>query len=101
MAKEIYSYNNKELSKEKLDSFAKWIFHNHCIKLYFCEIKGSRWSFYAGLHNVIASQKRIMITKKIGMVAEADSVDKKTIDKVINIIKDEVSKIKEVSDVQI
>jgi len=75
------------ICKEKLDDIAIWIYQNYKIKLYFCKILGKRWSFYAGLNNLIVPEERIKITDKWGIFVDKINVEEDTWDEILCSIK--------------
>lgn len=54
--------------KQQLHALASFLKKNYDIRVYFCEIIGSRWSFVAGDNTLDIPEHRIKINKNYGMM---------------------------------
>jgi hypothetical protein len=75
MGKEIFSSNcfNKIFEqhltqKEQLNEFARQLNFKYGIQLYFCEIIGKRWSFFAGDKTLDIPHQQIILNNHFGIM---------------------------------
>lgn len=68
--KELLEISKDKSLKNELDDIAEFIYKNYDTKINFCEIFGSRWSYYAGVNDLIMPEHRIILTEKLGMLVE-------------------------------
>ncbi|PID28568.1 MAG: hypothetical protein CSB55_04350 [Candidatus Cloacimonadota bacterium] len=62
--------------KSLLEAIAYWLETELGIRIFFCELKGRRWSFFAGKDSLDTAQVRYQINDKLGMIAEANDLGK-------------------------
>ncbi len=94
MEKETFIYNalknicgSDKSQKQKLHDVAEWVYRNRGVKLYFCEILGSRWSFFSGFDGMIVPEERIKITDTFGILVEKSSADCHNWDEILSAVK--------------
>jgi hypothetical protein len=71
--------------KSKLTLISDYLFEKYDLKSYFCEIKGKRWSHFAGKNEVIYVSQHFVLNDKIGIITEQPSIED---DFIIELIKD-------------
>ena len=94
MDKETYIYNHlKDFVKEahdfteKLEAITQWIYIEYQTNVYFCEIKGKRWSYITGRSNILYAAESYTINDNIGIVAEENNIGTENWNTLIPIIK--------------
>ena len=55
--------------KDRLNEIAREVKSVYGIKVFFCEITGNRWSFFAGDKNLDIPEHRIFLNDNYGMMA--------------------------------
>jgi len=85
MDKETYIYNHlkdfiedTETQNDTLEKITEWVYIEFQVNIYFCEIKGKRWSFIAGRQNVLSAPNRIKVNDHIGIIAEDNDIQDDT-----------------------
>lgn len=69
MEKETFIY------KRKLESIAEEIHEKFDVRIIFCEIFGNRWSWFAGCDEYFICQKKLRISKDLGVIVEDDRLE--------------------------
>lgn len=99
MDKETYIYNHLKdfvsvttTRNDMLEKIAEWVYIEFQVNIYFCEIKGKRWSFIAGRKHTVYVPVQIPINSKLGIIAEENSIQENTwqaLIRVLNILQEE------------
>jgi hypothetical protein len=56
--------------KERYENVADFFYTHYEMKIYFCQLFGKRWSFIAGKDDIFCEDKRIILSKKLGIIIE-------------------------------
>lgn len=73
--------------KDRLNEIAREVESGYGTKVFFCEIIGNRWSFFAGDITLDIPEHRIMLSNDYGMMAGEISCSDKEWEQIINRIK--------------
>jgi len=55
--------------RAQLDAIVDLLFEHWGIQSYICEIKGPRWSFFAGMRDFVTPLQRIKLSERFGLQA--------------------------------
>jgi hypothetical protein len=75
-----------------LEAVAGWLELQLKISIAFCELKGRRWSFFAGKDSLYTAQVRHKINEELGMIVEVNEFEPEFWNKIIEELKDIVKK---------
>ncbi len=94
MEKEMSSFKEKKIELnnnfsliDKLNIIVKHLQENYEVEVYFCEIIGRRWSFIAGDANSYLPQRRIELTKNLGIVVDDSDLSEEQVSGLVEVVK--------------
>ncbi len=98
MEKEMSSFKEKKIELnnnfsliDKLNIIVNHLQKNYEVEVYFCEIIGKRWSFIAGVANSYLPQRRIEITKNLGIVIDDGDLSEEQVSGLVAVVKSTLS----------
>jgi len=69
---QVVSVNDELPLEKKLTMIAKELSIYFDTEIYFCEIKGKRWSFAAGSGDTVYGSKRFQLNEKWGIISDRE-----------------------------
>lgn len=69
-------------TEDRLNQLSDFMKDKYDIELYFCQIWGRRWSYFAGRSDIFRAMKKIKLTENMGLVMDShlpNSVEEKLV----------------------
>lgn len=82
--------NSDSNLKNKLNTISEILLVDYGAKTNFCEIYTTRWSFFAGIDDVVVPEKRIRINDNFGIIAEGLDMDDAEIREIVELLGKEI-----------
>lgn len=81
-------FQNEGTLQHKLQCIAKELADYLEAEVYFCEIRGRRWSFVAGSADVLCGSYRLRLSDKWGLISEREITPCHPVQLIISMIKE-------------
>ena len=77
--------------RAQLDAVVDLLFERWGIQSYICEIKGPRWSFFAGMRDFVTPLQRIQLSERFGLLAGPVNLPDEDWQKILQLLRDLVT----------
>ena len=82
--------------RAQLDAVVDLLFERWGIQSYICEIKGPRWSFFAGMRDFVTPLQRIQLSDRFGLLADPVDLPDEDWQKILQVLRELVTERRDV-----